>query len=398
MKKLVLVIIPSMICGAVLLLSQCKTSSNKLGGGGLVEIDVSQKYPLKELFIQDIAKVEYIPLETNRNTLMRSTATIVHVSDDYIIASNTTDGDVFVFDGNGKSKFSFNRKGPSGVMEYRQIVGIAFDEKAKEVFISDNFSRKIFVYAENGEFKRGLAYPISDLILRSVFNFDDETLLVYDEFGVSAQNKYSNKPYLFMSKKDGSIVDTLNFYLPERVSNRVYREVVVDGKNAMQPFTFVLSNNRSYGKNFLIADWSSDTIYKLTIQKELQPVIVRKPSVQKTEPKIIISNDLVTDKFILLDKSVLDVEMAIKERTYPKQALMYNFETGEINEYRLINKDGYSNNMIVSSITPENTGVGLLDVSRVFEADEAGRIKGELKELLKSLDEEDNPILMKIKF
>ena len=85
---------------AVFALSQCKSSTNKFVAGELIEIDVSRTYPEKVLYLQDIAKVEYIPLETNSNTLMSSSAKIVHVSDDYIIASNTGEGDVFVFDGN----------------------------------------------------------------------------------------------------------------------------------------------------------------------------------------------------------------------------------------------------------------------------------------------------------
>jgi len=282
-------------------------------------------------------------------------------------------------------------------MEYSQIACIAFDENAKEIFIGDNANRKVFVYNENGDLKRTLGFPPADFQLRGIFNFDDETLLVYDEFGM-LQNRYSNKPYLFMSKRDGSIVDTLNIHLPVRVSNRVVREVEVDGQRLLQPFSFSISNNRSHGENFLIADWSSDTIYKLTVQKELQPLIVRKPSVHNTDPKIIISNDLVTDRYIFLDKSVLDVGMALRDRTFPKASLMYDFETGEVNEYRLINRDFHSNLGFVPAITPKNTGVALLDVARTFEADEGGKVSGELKELLKTLDEEDNPILMKIKF
>ena len=67
MKKLVLMIIPALICGAVLLLSQCKMSnSSKPSAGDLIEIDIAKEYPEKELYIQDIAKIEYIPLETNK--------------------------------------------------------------------------------------------------------------------------------------------------------------------------------------------------------------------------------------------------------------------------------------------------------------------------------------------
>jgi len=398
MKRLVLMIISAMICVAVLLLSQCKTSVNKTGIGGLVEIDVSQKFPLKELYLQDIAQVEYIPLETNKNTLMRSSARIAHVSDNYIVATNAGDGDVFVFDGKGKSKFSFNHKGQGGT-HYNQLYSIAFDERAKEIFIFDRASAnpKFLVYAEDGEFKRTLASP-SNFLPRDVYDFDDETLLVYDDYGLS-QNRYSNKPYLFISKKDGSIVDTLDIHLPVRVSNRHFFEVEVDGQKGMTSISLWITNNRSYGENFLISDWSSDTIYKLTPQKELQPMIFRKPSIEKSDPKIIISNELVTDKFIFLGKGVLDFDMAKRANTFPTMSLMYDFETGQINEYKLINKDYESLNVVFDpAITSENTGVRKLDVARLFEEDEAGKVKGELKELLKTLDEEDNPILMKVKF
>ena len=383
---------------AVLSLTQCK-SGGKTGIGELVEIDISKKYPVKELYLQDIAKVEHIPLETNINTLMRSSATIVYVSDNYIVASNTTDGDVFVFDGKGKSKFSFNHKG-QGPTNYISLNSIAFDEQAKEIFIFDRFSAnpKFLVYAEDGKFKRILECP-SNFSPRDVYNFDDATLFVYDDYGLN-QNRYSNKPYLLISKKDGNVVDSLNIHLPVRVPNRVFHEVIVDGQTYTQPITLSMSNNRSYGKNFLITDWSSDTIYRLSPQKELQPVIVRKPSVQKTEPKMVVTNNLITDKFIFFTKTVLDFEFVKKTMQFPPiMNMMYDFETGQINEYKLINKDFESSNIdFVSTITTENTGVYKLDIAELFEEGKAGKIKGELKQFLKSLNEEDNPILVKITF
>ena len=382
----------------VLVLFQCKSGTGKYETGNLAEIDISKKYPVQELYLQNIAKVEYIPLETNKNTLMRSGSTIVHVSDDYIIASNKTDGDVFVFDGKGKSKFSFNRKGPNGAMEYRNLIGITFDEKAKEIFIYDGTNNKWFVYAEDGKLIRTFACHFSKFS-PDLYNFDDETLFAYDEFGVMFQARYSNKPYCFISKKDGSIVDSLNIYLPFRVSNWKIVNAEINGKSRRQGLNISMTNNKSYGKNYLIADWSHDTIYRLTPQKELQPLIVRKPSVQDAEPKIIISNYLATDKFILLGKVILDFERVVRREGVSKTTLKYDFETGQINECKLINKHFEAQVIeFKDAITPENTCVALLDVALLFEENEAGKIKDELKELLKTLDEEDNPVLMKIKF
>jgi len=381
----------------VLLLSQCKMSSNKPGTGDLVEIDISQKCPEREMYIQDLGKVEYIPLETNRNTLLTSGTGVIHVSDNYIIAATISRGDVFVFDGKGKSKFSFNNRG-QGPTDYNQIYSIAFDEKEKEIFIFDRFSAnpKFLVYNEDGTLKRTLECPAN--FTPRICNFDDATLLAYDDYGIST-NKYSSKPYLLISKKNGSIVDTLGIHLSERISNRVFLEVEVNGQKAMTSLNLSVSNNRSYGKNILIADWASDTIYRLTPQKELLPLIVRKPSIHSTNPKMVISNELITDKFILLTKAVLDFEMAKSKNTFPTIALMYDFKTGQLNEYKLLNKD-FERSVVEfdAAITPENTGVCRLDVAYLFEADEAGRIRGELKGLLKTLKEEDNPVLMKIKF
>ena len=402
MQKISKKTVVSIVCFLVILqFTQCKQSS-ATDTGKLVEIDISKKYPVKEIYLQDIAKVEYIPLETNNSTLIKPNLMRIYVSDDYIITTNPSDGDIFVFDGKGKSKFSFNHKG-QGPTEYNNLFGgIVFDEKAKEIFIFNRFSssRKIIVYAEDGEFKRTLANTpdIQDIDL---YNFDDETLLVYDISGVydqyiSDQIILSNKPYMLMSKKDGSIVDTININLSLRISDAVLWQ---EGEYTYS-VSVPINNNRSFGKDYLIADWSSDTIYRLTSQRELQPMFVRKPPVLETEPKILISNFLITEKFILFGVYVMDYNILRKGGNINSKQLMYDFNTGEINEYRFKNKDitTSTDTRIWEAVTPENTGVCMYNADLLFSLDDKGELKGDLKELLKSIDEEDNPILMKIKF
>jgi hypothetical protein len=50
-------------------------------------------------------------------------------------------------------------------------------------------------------------------------------------------------PYLFLSKKDGSTVDTLNFTLPVRYSTMNYRTVTVNEQQAIQP---IRTNKRTF--------------------------------------------------------------------------------------------------------------------------------------------------------
>jgi hypothetical protein len=382
---------------AVLLFAGCKTGSSRQEAGEIAEIDVSQKYPEREVFLQDIAKVEYIPLETNDNTLISISQT-VYVSDHYIIIINIREGDILVFDGNGKSKFSFNNRGQSGT-EYTNLSYVAFDEKAKEIYVANSnaVEPKFLVYHEDGTFKRSIPYP-PNFSPGDVYSYDDRTLLVYDVMNLR-QDTYSKNPYLLIDKNDGSVVDTLGIYLPVRVSNRIIIEVEVDGQKGVMPMTLSINNNRSYGNNFLISDWSSDTIYRLTLQKELQPVIIRKPSVQNSDPKMVISNNLITDKYFFFTKAVLDFESAQKSRSIPTMDLMYDFKIRQLFEYKLLNKDFETGSVdFDTAITQKNTGVYKLDVFRLYEADKDGALKGDLKQLLENLDEEDNPVLVKVTF
>lgn len=49
----------------------------------LPQIDVNEEYPEKEIFLQDVADIEYIPLETNEEMLFQGT--IAAVSDKGIL-------------------------------------------------------------------------------------------------------------------------------------------------------------------------------------------------------------------------------------------------------------------------------------------------------------------------
>ena len=391
---------------AVLMFVQCKPGTGKNTEGKLVVIDVTKNYPMKKLYLQDIAEVKYIPLETNDSTLLGLSFRRLYVSDDYIITINSNNKeDIFVFDGNGKSKFSFNHRG-QGPTEYNYVKSLAFDEKAKEMFIFDMFTStpRILVYAEDGKYKRTLTL-IPELKEIEVYNYDDETLLVYDESDVlryneAEQGEYSHRPYMIISKADGSIIETLNTHLPVRITNATAWETEKDGQTMYYSTGIPITNNRSFGKDFIICDWSSDTIYRLTTERELQPIIARTPPMIDTDPKILLSTFLATDKFVLLGVYDMDYDKLKNGAELTAKQLMYDFETGEISRYRFVNRDITTSTSVRmwEARTPENTGVSLYNISLLFDLDAKEELTGDLKELMKSLDEDDNPVLMKIKF
>jgi hypothetical protein len=113
---------------------------------------------------------------------------------------------------------------------------------------------------------------------------------------------------------------------------------------------------------------------------------------------------LTTDKFILLHTTVLDIVALEKGQDTYGKILMYEFETGQINEVSFVNDDGdeYLTSLFPFSISavhaPKNMFANMLIVSRLKKAYENKQLRGELEKLVAPLDVEDNPVVAIYKF
>ena len=159
-----------------ILLIGCQLASPPLKTEDLPVIDFSKEYPQKEICLQDIAESEYIPLETTGDILLGDWPVISYTSDKFIFIHEFRRGDMYIFDRNGKICAHFNHKGGSG-QEYPYIgeAGTIFDEKNNEIFVC---THTIQVYSLTGEHKRTLKINTDR---KKVYNFDNESLLVYDD-------------------------------------------------------------------------------------------------------------------------------------------------------------------------------------------------------------------------
>ena len=72
-------------------------------------------------------------------------------------------------------------------------------------------------------------------------------------------------------------------------------------------------------------------------------MLVRTPSVHTSTPPIIWMNTFATDKFIILYTTALDLVALEQNRVIPSKILMYEFETGQINEVTFANGDDEDN-------------------------------------------------------
>ena len=84
-------------------------------------IDMNEDYPEKEIVLQDIADISYIPLETNDEFLFDGSVEVV--TDQYVITKGHRGNDVCFFSRQGKVLNRIHRVG-NGPGEYKDIGSI----------------------------------------------------------------------------------------------------------------------------------------------------------------------------------------------------------------------------------------------------------------------------------
>ena len=361
-------------------------------------VDLSKNYPLEKLRLQDFVTVEYVPLETTDDILLSEHANLSAVTDNYMLVYEFQLGDIYLFDRHtGKLRHHFNNKGQSG-MEYSWInVGVDFDDKNKEIFV---FSQFFQVYDFEGKYKRTLKKINGFDHDMTVFNYNDECLLIFDDVIIEPgwEHRTTDRPYRLISKKDGSTVSKLNICLPKRVSK--YKPVYLDN-NMWSKKIMSYRYNAQYGKDLMIMDISSDTLYHLSpADGSLKPVFTRTPSVFSTEPNLVWTPYMTTDKFMLFSILPLD----FKNGSIP--TLMYDFKTHKLRNVSLIDME--LNYSIIgprswrsprSSLSIEKNMVAeLVQASAMIDAYKKKRLLWNGNEVAKKLKEDDNQVVRILKF
>lgn len=116
----------------LLAMAGCGTGDKANTETDVIAVDVRKNYPEKEIRLQDVFHVEYVPLETNDEFI--TSANIKAISAHYIVTTNMgNDGDIFLFDRKtGKGIRKINHKG-QGEGEYSQAVFVNIDEAKDEI-------------------------------------------------------------------------------------------------------------------------------------------------------------------------------------------------------------------------------------------------------------------------
>ncbi|MDR2921286.1 MAG: 6-bladed beta-propeller [Tannerella sp.] len=369
----------------------CKQSGTQ--NDDIITVDVTASYPKKELILQEFMDVEYIPLETSDEFI---TMGWVHaISKDIIITRNrrqgSVDGNIYIFDRNGKGLRVINRLGQNDE-EYMYVLDVTLDEDNNEIFVNDHWRKKIYVYDLYGNTKRNFNHKEGTSYAMGTYNFDRDHLLCED--GEFFSDEHRNR-FLVISKQNGDIIREIEIPYKEYVSSAVHKgNMVMPIRNR----TLVPHSDNSW----MLMENSSDIVYKLLPDYSMIPLITRTPSIQSMSPGVFLYPAVFTDRYCFMQTVKAEWDW-VRNSGHKRANLVYDRKENAIFEYVVYNDD-FTNEKTVnmtSEVTVGNNEIALVHIFEAFDLVEAykeDKLKGKLKEIAATLDEESNPVLMLIKY
>ena len=348
------------------------------------------------MLVEDIAEIEYIAPETKDDYLF---SYVLDISENFIIGGNHVENSFIFFSREtGKPVSKINRYG-NGPEEYNLAAASVYSEKDDEFFIL-NYPSGINVYGRNGTYKRKLKFRERSYLggPEAFYDYDSDNLLFYDGF----QGDINDYPtaFVLLSKKDGSITKEIPIAYEKKVSLMFTQKT--DGNalvGSMPDVYFAVLN----GNDFLLTDYSTDTVYRFTQNQELIPVLIRKPSIQTMEPKTILHSWLETDKYLFLSTNKLEIDWNDPSE-FDGKGLLVEKSSGDIYEAIVRMKDYKDKNLILGpgvlsrSLKDSQTGYIVLPAAELLEALANEKLSGKLKEIASTLNEESNPVIMLMKY
>ncbi|MDR2775187.1 MAG: 6-bladed beta-propeller [Tannerella sp.] len=361
------------------------------GDEEFITVDVTKEYsPKKELILQDFMDVEYIALETNDDFLNQGF--VQAIGEKFILVKNRKDdGDIFVYDRTGKALRKINRKGEGGE-EYTRVYNITLDEDSEEMFVNDLHKSEIFVYDLHGNFKRSLNHKDSggSLFYTDIFNYDADNLICYDQYNKEIA-------FVLISKQDGSITEEIKIPFKEK---KLLQQMLRDGEKTLTVSPGPSRSIIPFKGNWLLAEFSSDTVYDFLPDYGLRPFLVRTPSIHSMDPEVFLLLRLFSERYIFMEavenKYDFDNNSGFKPVFF-----MYDKQEKAVLGYTVYNGDfSIKKEMYMVATRPVNHEIESwypLEAHRLVESYENGELKGRLKEIAATLDEDSNPVIMLIK-
>ena len=353
-------------------------------------LDVTKSYPSKSVILQDIADVEYIPLEIKEGFLISEYVPLQYLDESIFITNGKEE--IMIFDRKtGRALHSFNHFG-RGPGEYTGIHSIAVDKEKNEIFTTTNsLSSKIHpinVYDLNGKHLRTLEFQ--NIGFPQFFHsYNDEYLFWYNA------NVKESYPYKLISK-----TDTSTTYLPIVFDERDNMSVIIEVDGGVATYGHGGSAILKTSDGYILSEAGLDTIYHWSsFNGALTPVMVRTPSFKSMKVPIGAFISGQCSEYIFLQ--TIERKYDIKTQTgFKTVKLVYDKKSGRFYEGAIMNGDFVDAKEVIISSRPILAGqfIVILQAFELVELYSKGKLRGRLEEVASKLSDDDNPVLMVVTF
>lgn len=375
-----------MVC--LLVLISCTTNPDLTNG--IIVFDYNKSYPEIDIKLSDVADVKFIKMGG--------------INDGYLISSRHAPGNdlfidtakgiiytlqkkrIYAYDMEGNPLRELSRAG-LGPQEYKILSHFWVNTDKDEIYCYD--SNRLVVYDTLFNFKRSIKF--SPPFLKNFTPIGNDTLLAYSHLAFRFNDPAFPHSYFLLAIEGGDVIKPYNITF-EREGDKMemdngyflYYQSLVEQKDGV-----------------LMVNKYCDTVFKMEYRtKEVTPYFVDKTNYGSEECMAIPSFDI--DKYFFFNvHSFPRLSPDIESRYYA-----YDKEKREIFRIkakiyeRLFNIIGLVNNQCTmnSIFLTMTKGYAAVYLSVIELQDNIDELPADLRAMAETMDENDNPILMLIKF
>ena len=375
----------------------CQNTDNK-DKNRLITFDLKQLPKVSSVMLSDLGfgDIEYIPLETNEQSMISGTNdllmrnNLVSSERNFIMHRFTS---ILEFKNNGKFITGIGTKG-RGPNEITAAHDVNFNRTNQNIYLLARWQKKFFVYSENGNLLK--TFPIT--FSPSEFQFIDDKILCYSENHMGdIQNSYT------LTDTNGRVIK----HFPNKYPFKNHDAYGIEAENLFYRFENKLFKKEVY----------SDTIYSCENEKFTPHMVIQVgEKLISPQARTEFESRYLAINFIIPLNLFEFGDYVYYEFVYrfvvPNDVLIYSFIGSKKTNFKaMITTDqGFTNdldggpNILPKTIKDDSTIIGWVDAlklkahvaSEVFKKStpKYPEKKKKLEKLANSLEDTDNPVLM----
>ena len=361
----------------------------------LLVADKDVDCPKQEIYLEDIADVDYIPLVTTDSILVNDYPP-ESVTPEGIAVRGGQPGELLLLDPTGQKLVGRVCRCGQGPEEYIVIDRCVVDWKRREVYIADYTHLKAYDFA--GNYLRTLLTK-EEIAKLDICNLNADQLLCARE-RENCETPY--RPYFTLSKADGRVDTLTSIELPRFIASN--RTVLSNDGRSYNAHAFLPLLVGCADRMWLTA-LALDTIFQINPDRSLLPVMAPLRAPTRDEEAPLLHFRGINDRYIWLSwvRRNVTVQLEHMEAGMREDLKIYMYDrkaqTWCEPAYRCRAWSGFEPRYIFTDPLPYGYGLVMLNAMDLVEAYQNDELADErLRQIASTLQEDDNPVLMRLKF